>query len=88
LNIKSKAASWSSTDLLLDLYKFQSADELARADIPKDRLRDYQILQKKAKKRPNNPHQVIFALLEKLSADSPSDHFIINYKKGTIKKLK
>ena len=37
---------WNFEDLLLDLYKFQSADELAKTDIPKERLQQYQILEK------------------------------------------
>ncbi len=88
LNVNRKAGTWTTSDLLSDIYKFQSADELAKADIPKARLKDYQILQKKARKSAIDQHRLIFALLEKLGADSPADHFVLNLNKGTIKKLK
>jgi hypothetical protein len=38
--------TWTFEDLLLDLYKFQSADELAKKDIPKERLQQYEVLEK------------------------------------------
>ena len=34
----------SFNELILDLYKFQSADELAKKDIPRKRLEQYKIL--------------------------------------------
>ena len=84
---------WSFDDLLLDLYKFQSADELAKRDIPKERLEQYQILEKLYQE--NDPKddlfikqlQSVFKILSLLSHGDPADHFEIDLKKKEIIKL-
>ncbi|WPO91193.1 metallophosphoesterase family protein [Chryseobacterium sp. HR92] len=84
---------WSFDDLLLDLYKFQAADELAKRDIPKERLEQYQILVKLYQE--NDPKenlfikqlQSVFKILSLLSHGDPADHFEIDLKRKEIIKL-
>jgi 3',5'-cyclic AMP phosphodiesterase CpdA len=82
--IKFKPSLWTTEDLLFDLYKFQSADELAKRDIPMKRRKDYKRLQ--ATSSPNEQHTLLFELLKKLSTGAPADHFTIDLKKQKIKK--
>ncbi|KAA2221634.1 metallophosphoesterase family protein [Chryseobacterium sediminis] len=83
---------WSFDDLLLDLYKFQSADELAKKDIPEERLKQYQILEKLYQENQSNDLFIIqiksvFKILSLLSHGDPADHFEIDLKKKKIIKL-
>ncbi|ALR32204.1 metallophosphatase [Chryseobacterium sp. IHB B 17019] len=83
---------WSFEDLILDLYKFQSADELAKKDIPKERLQQYQTLEKLfEEKQSQDPFilqlKSIFKILSLLSNADPADHFEIDLKKREIKSM-
>jgi hypothetical protein len=83
---------WDFKDVLLDLYKFQSADELAKKDIPKTRLKQYQVLEKiYYNNRSQNPFMIqlrsVFRILSLLSDADPADHFEINLRKQEIKRL-
>ncbi|MFC5874935.1 metallophosphoesterase family protein [Chryseobacterium arachidis] len=84
--------AWNFKDLLLDLYKFQSADELAKKDIPKERLRQYQTLENLFQEnRSQDPFilqlKSVFKILSLLSNGDPADHFEIDLKKQKIKRL-
>ncbi|MCS3530323.1 metallophosphoesterase [Chryseobacterium sp. JUb7] len=91
--INSKAfKNWNFEDLLLDLYKFQSADELAKKDISKERLQQYQALEKLYQE--NEPQDLlilqiksVFKILSLLSNSDPADHFEVNLEKQEIKRL-
>lgn len=83
---------WSFEDLLFDLYKFQSADELAKKDIPKERLQQYQTLEKLFENNQSQDPFIIqlksvFKILSLLSNGDPADHFEIDLKKQEIKRL-
>lgn len=83
---------WSFEDLLFDLYKFQSADELAKKDIPKERLQQYQTLEKLFETNQSQDPFIIqlksvFKILSLLSNGDPADHFEIDFKKQEIRKL-
>ncbi|MFZ4931589.1 metallophosphoesterase family protein [Chryseobacterium sp. Mn2064] len=83
---------WNFDDVLLDLYKFQSADELARKDIPKERLEQYQVLEKEFEKTNIQDPFIIqwkslFKILSLLSSGDPSDHFEINLQSKSIQRL-
>ncbi|KPH11910.1 metallophosphoesterase [Chryseobacterium sp. ERMR1:04] len=83
---------WSFEDLLLDLYKFQSADELAKKDIPRERLQQYQQLEKLYEANTSQDPFVkqlksVFKILSLLSNGDPADHFEIDLKKQEIKRL-
>lgn len=82
---------WSFDDLLLDLYKFQSADELAKRDIPKERLEQYQILEKLYQENQSQDVFIIqlksvFKILSLLSNGDPADHFEIDLTEQKIRK--
>lgn len=90
---KKKFAKWSFEDVLLNLYQFQSADELAKNDISKKRLDQYEVLIKnfdslETKDEFLNRLKIFFKILEKLSSGDASNHFKIDFKKGDVTKLK
>ncbi|UZT96258.1 metallophosphoesterase [Chryseobacterium fluminis] len=91
--INSKAFSkWNFNDVLLDLYKFQSADELAKTDIPKERLRQYQALEKLFEENQSQDFFIIqlksvFKILSLLSNGDPADHFEIDLESQEIRRL-
>lgn len=83
---------WSVDDLLLDLYKFQSADELAKKDIPKERLEQYQVLEQLYQENQSQDPLVIqlksvFKIFSLLSNGDPADHFEIDLKNQKIRRL-
>ncbi len=83
---------WKMEDLLLDLYKFQSADELARKDVPFERIQQYKILEELFSAYRGQNHFIlylkkVFKVLSFLSAGEPADHFEINLKKNSVIKL-
>lgn len=83
---------WTFEDLLLDVYKFQSADELAKRDIPKERLLQYQTLEKIFDENQSKDPFIIklksvFKILSLLSNGDPADHFEIDLKTHSIKRL-
>ncbi|UKB83843.1 metallophosphoesterase [Chryseobacterium sp. MEBOG06] len=83
---------WTFDDLLFDLYKFQSADELAKKDIPAKRWQQYQILIRLFDHNESKDPFIIqlksvFRILSLLSSGDPSDHFEIDFKKQEIKRL-
>jgi 3',5'-cyclic AMP phosphodiesterase CpdA len=92
-NIQSETfRTWTFEDLLFDLYKFQSADELAKNDIPKERLHQYQILEKLYQENSSEDLFVlqiksVFKIMSLLSNGDPADHFEIDLKKQEIIRL-
>ncbi|WP_312902230.1 metallophosphoesterase [Chryseobacterium taichungense] len=83
---------WKMEDLLLDLYKFQSADELAFKDIPTERLQQYQVLEKLFDRYEGTDALMlklksIFKILSLLSHGDPADHFEIDLKKRSVNRL-
>jgi 3',5'-cyclic AMP phosphodiesterase CpdA len=90
---KKKFAKWDFEDALLNLYQLQSADELAKKDIPKRRLSQYKLLEQnfenvKTDDEFLNQLKTFFKVLEKLSSGDASDHFKIDFQKGEIVNLK
>ncbi|MDT3407837.1 UNVERIFIED_CONTAM: 3',5'-cyclic AMP phosphodiesterase CpdA [Pseudacidovorax intermedius] len=84
--------NWTGEDLLLDLYKFQSADELAGRDIPEKRLKHYAILEQLYVRQTTGDAfvkqlKLVFKILSLLSHADPADHFEINLKSKKIKRL-
>ncbi|MDY0931737.1 metallophosphoesterase [Chryseobacterium sp. CFBP8996] len=90
---KKKFAKWDFEDALLNLYQLQSADELAKKDIPKRRLSQYKLLEQNFENLKTddeflNQLKTFFKVLEKLSSGDASDHFKIDFQKGEIVNLK
>ncbi|MDW8550656.1 metallophosphoesterase [Epilithonimonas ginsengisoli] len=87
-----KFRKWTFDDLLLNLYKFQSADELAKLDIPEVRLQQYQTLEKLFESNHSQDPFIIqlksvFKMLSLLSNGDPSDHFEIDLKNQTLNRV-
>jgi hypothetical protein len=83
---------WNFEDLLLDLYKFQSADELAKKDIPEERLQQYEMLEKIYQENQSQDQFIVqlksvFKILSLLSNGDPADHFEIDLKTQSIRRL-
>lgn len=83
---------WNFEDLLFDLYKFQSADELAKKDIPKERLEQYQTLIRSFEQNKSQDSfilqlKAVFKILSLLSNGDPVDHFEVDLKKQKINRL-
>ena len=88
-----KFKTWNLENALLNLYQLQSADELAKKDIPESRLLQFKILHENFEKLNTedeflNQLKTFFRVLSKLSSGDPTDHFEIDFKKGMILKLK
>jgi len=84
---------WGFSELLLDLYKFQSADELARRDIPLQRLKQYEALSREFEQLDTGDAfalqlKYLFRILSKISDGDPSDHFEVDLQKGAVTRLK
>lgn len=80
---------WKTEDLILDIYKFQSADELATKDIPRYRLQQYKILEEIFSTYKGQDPLIInfikvFTILSLISDGDPAGHFEINLKKNTV----
>lgn len=89
--------NWSGLELITDFYRVRSADELAIADIGKERIKQYQFIiasylgsQKGRKLNPENQtarNTILFlTILNKFSNGAPADHFFVDLKSGTIQK--
>lgn len=83
---------WNFEDLLLDVYKFQSADELAKKDITKERQQQYQTIEKLIHNHQSqDPFMIhlksVFTILSLLSDSDPTNHFEIDLKKQEIRRL-
>lgn len=84
--------NWTFDDLLFDLYKFQSADELAKMDIPEARLQQYKTLEQLFDSiQSQDPFflqlKSVFKILSRLSNSDPSDHFEIDLQKQTLNRI-
>ncbi|UFH31880.1 metallophosphoesterase [Chryseobacterium sp. C-71] len=87
-----KSKTWNFEDALLNLYQLQSADELAKKDIPEKRLSQFKILHENFEKLNTedeflNQLKTFFKILNKLSSGDPADHFKIDFKKRNLKKI-
>lgn len=85
--VKSSPSSWTTEDLLFDLYKFQSADELAKRDIPANRWKDYENIFKALEKAEKPEHRWLFTLLHKLSHGDPADAFSVNLETQEVQRM-
>ncbi|RTZ01757.1 metallophosphoesterase [Flavobacterium bomense] len=88
---------WSGLELITDFYRIRSADELAIAEIGKERIKQYQFIiasyldhQKGRKLNPENQtakNTILFlTILNKFLNGAPSDHFFVDLKSGVIQK--
>ena len=88
---------WSGEDLIFDIYRLRSADQLAFKDIGRDRLKQYKFLTKAFLNSPattaGNEDSMrtrmteLMRLLDKFMHGAPSIHFEINLNTGDIRSL-
>lgn len=87
---------WSGVDLLFDLYRLRSADQLAHTDIGQERLKEYQLIATSFMKMDKNSGNdaikrkmlELMSILDKFMNGEPSNHFQINMNSGVVKPLK
>jgi 3',5'-cyclic AMP phosphodiesterase CpdA len=84
---------WSGSDLVFDLYRLRSADELAFNDIGQERLDQYRLIIESFLKQEtlisgNDPMQskmlTLLKMFRKFMNGEPSDHFQIHLKTGKV----
>ncbi|SMP12431.1 metallophosphoesterase family protein [Flavobacterium hercynium] len=94
--------NWTGYDLLVDFYRFRSADELALADVGTARAKQYKILSKlflenhpelnkddvSKEKLLQNQMRLFLIIFNKFMHEVPADHFSVDLKSGAIKSLK
>ncbi|PBJ08243.1 metallophosphoesterase [Flavobacterium sp. ACN6] len=90
-NLKKEDFNWTGNDLLIDFYRFRSADELALADVSEKRVKTYQVLSKlilDSKDETSKPLQkqmkLSFIIFNKFMHEVPADHFTVDLKTGKI----
>jgi 3',5'-cyclic AMP phosphodiesterase CpdA len=86
---------WNGYDLLVDFYRFRSADELALRDVGEKRVQQYKVLYKlfvennKESKEPlKNQMRLFFSIFSKFMHEVPADHFTVDLKNGEVKEVK
>lgn len=97
-NLKIENFNWTGNDLLIDFYRFRSADELALKDVGTQRAKEYKILSdlflegSKADFSKDMPLQkkmkLFFIIFNKFMHEVPADHFTVDLKNGEVKDLK
>ncbi len=87
--------NWTGNDLLIDFYRFRSADELAFADVSEKRAATYKVLSKlflDSKDDVSKPLQkqmkLFFNIFNKFMHEVPADHFTVDLKNGEVEKVK
>lgn len=91
-NLKKEDFNWTGNDLLVDFYRFRSADELALADVGIDRVKQYKILSKLFLENSDNSNEkllqkqmkLFFIIFNKFMHEVPADHFSVDLKTGKI----
>ncbi|MES2804835.1 MAG: metallophosphoesterase [Bacteroidota bacterium] len=87
--------NWSGLELITDFYRIRSADELAIADIGKERIKQYQFiiasyLDHQKERNLNSENQtakntiLLLTILNKFLKGAPANHFFIDLKSGAI----
>lgn len=97
-NLKRQDFNWIGYDLLVDFYRFRSADELALADVGTERAKQYKVVsqlffenQKEdaSKEKPlQNQMRLFLIIFNKFMHEVPADHFSVDLKNGEIKSEK
>ena len=90
-NLNQKDFNWKGNDLLIDFYRFRSADELAFADVAEKRIKTYKVLSKlfldskdEVSKPLNKQMKLFFTIFNKFMHEVPADHFTVDLLTGKI----
>ncbi|WP_238160825.1 metallophosphoesterase family protein [Flavobacterium cupreum] len=87
---------WTGYDLLVDFYRFRSADELALTDVGTERAAQYKILSQLfsenykeetfSKEKPlQNQMRLFLTIFSKFMHEVPADHFSVDLKTGEVR---
>ena len=97
-NLKRQDFNWTGYDLLVDFYRFRSADELALVDVGTERAKQYKVVSQlffenhkedASKEKPlQNQMRLFLIIFNKFMHEVPADHFTVDLKTGEIKSLK
>ena len=79
--------TWTGFDMVNDFYKLRSADQLAFADIGKNRLKAYQFICEELKDVTDEKLKLWLSIFEKSRKGAPSNHFRIDLEADTIKNI-
>lgn len=92
--LKKEDFNWTGYDLLVDFYRFRSADELALTDVGTARTKQYKILsqlffenhkESSSKEKPlQNQMRLFLIILNKFMHEVPADHFTVDLKTGAV----
>lgn len=89
--IKKEDFNWTGNDLLIDFYRFRSADELAFADVSEERVASYKVLSKlfldskdDVSKHLQKQMKLFFSIFNKFMHEVPADHFTVDLHTGEI----
>ncbi|KQO20665.1 metallophosphatase [Flavobacterium sp. Leaf82] len=95
--LKKQDFNWTGYDLLVDFYRFRSADELALVDVGTTRAKQYKVLSQlffenhkediSKEKLLQNQTRLFLSIFNKFMHEVPADHFIVDLKTGTITNL-
>ena len=92
--LKKEDFNWTGYDLLVDFYRFRSADELALVDVGTARAKQYKALSQlffdnhaadASKEKPlQNQMRLFLIIFNKFMHEVPADHFSVDLKSGVI----
>lgn len=96
-NIKKQDFNFTGYDLLVDFYRFRSADELALVDVGTERAKQYKVLSQlffenykedtSKEKIIQNQMRLFLVIFNKFMHEVPADHFSVDLKTGELKNL-
>ncbi|MDA6070142.1 metallophosphoesterase [Flavobacterium sp. AC] len=97
-DLKKQDFNWTGYDLLVDFYRFRSADELALVDVGTARAKQYKVLSQlyfenhredaSKENELQNQMRLFLIIFNKFMHEVPADHFSVNLKTGEIKSEK
>ncbi|MDQ6471626.1 metallophosphoesterase [Flavobacterium sp. LHD-80] len=91
-NLKKEDFNWRGNDLLIDFYRFRSADELALADVGLERAKQYKVLSKLFLENAATSNETLLkkqmklflTIFNKFMHEVPADHFTVDLKTGEL----
>jgi len=96
-NLQKQDFNWTGYDLLVDFYRFRSADELALVDVGTQRAKQYKVLSQlffenhkddaAKEKLLQNQMRLFLVIFNKFMHEVPADHFSVDLNTGVIKSL-
>ncbi|KAF2516215.1 metallophosphoesterase [Flavobacterium zhairuonense] len=91
-NLKKEDFKWTGNDLLIDFYRFRSADELALTDVGLERAKQYKMVSKLFLENNATSNdttlqkqmKLFLIIFNKFMHEVPADHFTVDLKTGEL----